>query len=140
MTESANPLSSNTLKAAFKETLKSAISSNTGLEFLLMATADGYSLCDTLTPDSSLKRDSLAAMAASFAGISDGLASQANKPAANGSIIETSAGLLVCKQLNSSQHDVVLLGSFGKSTNHGIALWSLNKVVNDLQAILENYN
>jgi len=140
MTDSSDPLNSTTLKAAFAETLKSATSSDNGLEFLLMATADGYCLCDTLSEFSDIKRDSLAAMAASFAGISDGLASQANKPAANGSIIETNAGLLVCKQLKTSRCEVVLLGAFSKSTNHGIALWSLNKVVTDLLAILENYN
>ncbi|WP_028292045.1 roadblock/LC7 domain-containing protein [Oceanobacter kriegii] len=140
MTDSSNPLNSNTLKAAFREALKSATKGSSGMEFLLMATSDGYALCDTISDGSNINRDSLAAMAASFAGISDGLASQSNKPAANGSIIETNAGLLVCKQLKSNRHEVVLLGAFEQSTNHGIALWSLNKVVSDVLAILENYN
>ncbi|WP_221799241.1 roadblock/LC7 domain-containing protein [Oceanobacter mangrovi] len=140
MNNVATPLISNTLRAACLERIKEAQSGSGGIEFLLLATSDGYSICHTIPASQDIQPSRLAAMAASFSGISDGLAANANKQSANGSIIETGHGLLVCRQIKSSRHELVLLAAYDKSTNHGLALWSLNNAAKQIANVLEHYN
>jgi predicted regulator of Ras-like GTPase activity (Roadblock/LC7/MglB family) len=140
MNKSSLLLKSNTLKAAVGDVLHASLQTHTGVEFLLAATSDGYIFSDTLPEDTSINKEGLAAMAASFAGISESLAIQSSKPPASGSIIETNEGLLVCKQLKCNRNEIVLLGAFSISTNHGIALWALNNTVKDILSLLKQYN
>jgi predicted regulator of Ras-like GTPase activity (Roadblock/LC7/MglB family) len=131
---------SNTLRAACLEQLKGAVSETTGVEFMILATSDGYAICDTIPPHARVDAKRLGAMAASFAGISDGLAQQTGKNQSHGSIIETDTGVVVCRHIKSTRYELVLLGSYARSSNHGIALWSLNNVARDIQSVIETYS
>ncbi|MBL34468.1 MAG: hypothetical protein CMI03_03415 [Oceanospirillaceae bacterium] len=140
MNEAVNPLVSNTLKAAFVEQLKSASARHSGIEYLSMSTSDGYVLCNTIAADSAISAERLAAMSASFCGISNGLTEQAEKQPFTGCLIETEKGLLVCRPIQHAALEVVLLGSFSPETNHGVAMWTLNNVARDILEILKHYN
>ena len=140
MTDVSNPLISNTLKAAFLEQLKTASARHSDIEYLSLSTSDGYVLCNTIPQDSNIDASRLAAMSASFCGISHGLTEQAEKQPFEGSLIETGNGLLVCRQILHGRHEVVLLGVFSPSTTHGVALWALNNVARETLAILTHYN
>lgn len=140
MTDTVETVASPTLRAKVLECLRTFVGRTEGLNYMVLATSDGYVIAHSIPEESQIDPRRVAAMAASFSGISYGLASETGHSAVEGSLVESREGFLVCRLIRTDTLDTVLLGVFDKSSNHGLAFWTLNTASRDIADILKHYN
>lgn len=98
---------------------------------LVMATSDGHVVAAE-TASSSLDSHRLAAMAASFTGLSYTMASETNMGNVKRASIEGANGLLLSQLIEMKNMDFVVTAIFDKDIKTGLAQYALKSLVADL--------
>lgn len=111
-----------------------------GLLYMTLSTSDGYLIAHTIPSNTSADARKIAAMAATFSGIGESLALETTKVGMESTIIETAQGFIASRIIQSSDMELVLLGVFDQSSNHGIAMWSLNRATKEISNLLKSYD
>jgi predicted regulator of Ras-like GTPase activity (Roadblock/LC7/MglB family) len=114
---------------AIETILASRVSDSDGLEFMLLATSDGFLIASAGVEKSGSDREAsrLATMAVSFSGLAHSLAAESDMGDVMGASVETEKGQMLAKMIFTKELDYVLLANFDKSVNGGIAHWTLQK-------------
>ena len=114
---------------AIETILAIRVSDSDGLEFMLLATSDGFLIASAGVEKSGSDREAsrLATMAVSFSGLAHSLAAESDMGDVMGASVETEKGQMLAKMIFTKELDYVLLANFDKSVNGGIAHWTLQK-------------
>jgi predicted regulator of Ras-like GTPase activity (Roadblock/LC7/MglB family) len=124
---------------AIETILAGRVSDSEGLEFMLLATSDGFLIASSGVERSGSDREAsrLATMAVSYSGLAHSLAAESDMGEVLGASIETEQGKMLAKMIFSKEQDYVLLACFDKTVNGGIAHWTVQKAYD---AILKALN
>lgn len=134
MNQLLNPVSQ-TLESRAYQSIQAFTDKTDGLRYMTLSSSDGYVLAHSIPPGVQVDAKRLAAMASSFTGISQSLVNETLQNGVEGSIVETGNGFVVCRLIQSDQQELVLLGVFDASSNHGLALWALNHAARDIASL-----
>lgn len=127
---------SRTLEARCRQDIAAFTAKTDGLRYMTLSTSDGYVMAHSIPEGIAIDARRLAAMAASFTGISQSLVNETLQNGVEGSIVETGNGFVVCRMIQSDQLELVLLGVFDATCNHGLALWALNHAARDVSSLI----
>ncbi|MGB1092252.1 MAG: roadblock/LC7 domain-containing protein [Oceanobacter sp.] len=127
MNQLLNPVSQ-TLESRAYQSIQAFTDKTDGLRYMTLSSSDGYVLAHSIPPGVQVDAKRLAAMASSFTGISQSLVNETLQNGVEGSIV-------VCRLIQSDQQELVLLGVFDASSNHGLALWALNHAARDIASL-----
>jgi predicted regulator of Ras-like GTPase activity (Roadblock/LC7/MglB family) len=122
-----------------EEVLTRELQSNEGLDFILLATSDGFLIASAGVEKPGTEREAsrLATMAVSYSGLAHSLAAESDMGDVSGASIITGNGQMLARMIFTQNLDYVLLTCFDKTVNSGIAHWTLQK---SYDAILKALN
>lgn len=118
------------LKALCHSALTELAEKSQSMRVAIVATMDGFPLA-TLNLDPTESRR-VTAMSAAFSGLSTRIIKELQLPSLEGAVLESSEGLVLCRQINTEVLPLVLLVVTGKDENYGFALLSVKRTAIEL--------
>lgn len=128
---SENTIFSATETHVFHKSLKKACNNCEELITVVMATSDGHVVASE-TASKELDTHRLAAMAASFTGLSYTMASEVNMGSVKRASIEGTNGLLLSQLIEVKNMEFAVTAIFDKDIKTGLAQYALKSLVADL--------
>lgn len=118
------------LKALCHSALTELAEKSQSMRVAIIATMDGFPLASlNLDPTESRR---VTAMSAAFSGLSTRIIQELQLPSLEGAVLESSEGLVLCRQISNSLMPLVLLVVTGKDENYGFALLAVKRTAIEL--------
>ncbi|PSL12195.1 putative regulator of Ras-like GTPase activity (Roadblock/LC7/MglB family) [Marinobacterium halophilum] len=110
-----------------------------GLQFLLVATADGFLVADSGQKHLNKEWDAnrIASMAVSFCALSHSMADECDLGVVQGASVQGDNGMMLARLILSGEAEYVLLASFENRINNGLANWALQKIFESVSDCLK---
>ena len=120
------------------DVLQSELQERQGIEFIVVATSDGFLTAEAGVAQQGSNRDAnrIATMAVSFSGLSHSLAGECEFNDVQGASIVGKNGMMLTRLIYTASVDYVLLICFNESVNSGIASWTLDKTYEKVRQCL----
>ncbi len=122
------------LKAACQQQLAALAESMEGLRVAVVASADGFPLASVGLDAQEGRR--ITAMAAALDALGQRLVQELALGAQESALIESAAGLVLCRQVVNDITPMILLVVTGEGSNPGYALWAVKKAARALSESL----
>ena len=116
-------------QALFERHVQALKKNLSDIEFIVVASDDGFPITHTLADDKDAARK--AAMTASLGGLSTSVSEESGLKSAVATTIECEDGLVF------NEKSVELLVACSRNANYAAALWTIKKTIND---IIEDFN
>lgn len=118
------------LKALCHSALTELAEKSQSMRVAIIATMDGFPLASlNLDPTESRR---VTAMSAAFSGLSTRIIQELQLPSLEGAVLESSEGLVLCRQISNNLMPLVLLVVTGKDENYGFALLAVKRTAVEL--------
>ncbi len=118
------------VKALCQSALADLAEKSSSMRVAIIATMDGFPLASlNLDPTESRR---VTAMSAAFSGLSTRIIQELQLPSLEGAVLESSDGLVLCRQITNQLMPLVLLVVTGADENYGFALLAVKRVAAQL--------
>lgn len=125
-------------KELLTEILRKEKKERQGIEFIVVATADGFLTAEAGVEEIGSEREAnrIATMAVSFSGLSHSLANECDLKDVQGATIVGRKGMMLTRLIFTESTDYMLLICFDETVNSGIASWTLDKTYEQVRQCL----
>lgn len=123
------------LKSLCQQQLAELVATTQGVQLAIVASSDGFPLASVnLEPQESRR---ITAMGAALAALSQRVVQELALGTLEGTVIESAAGLVLCRQVVNPLTPMVLLVVTGEAANYGYAQWAVKHAARRLSESLD---